>query len=68
MFLVDSKPRNTVIPTALTYTSSWNVFYNITNYGIDYGLIITQKNGQLINHATWEAIPITSLSPVYRAQ
>ena len=60
VFLVDSKHRNTVIPTTSTYTSSRNVLHDITNNGIDYGLIIAQKNGRLIDHATWEVIPITS--------
>ena len=57
MFSVDSKRRNTVIPTASTYTSSRKVFHNITNNGIDYGSIITRKNGQLIDHATWRRFP-----------
>ena len=53
MFLVDSKRLKTVIPTTLTYTSSQNVFHDITNNGIDYGSIIAPKNGRLIDHATW---------------
>ena len=54
--LVDSKCRNIIIPTASTYTSSGHVFHDTTNNGIDNGLIITQKNGRLINHATWRQL------------
>ena len=45
MFLVDSKCLNTVIPTASKHNSSLNVFHDITNNGLDYGLIIAGKNG-----------------------
>ena len=48
MFLVDSKCWNTVIPTALAYTSSQNVFHDTAINTIDYGWIIARKNGRLI--------------------
>ena len=57
MFFVDSKRQITVIPTALTYTSSRNVFHDTTNNGIDYGSIIARKNGRLIDYATWRRFP-----------
>ena len=57
MFWVDSKRRNTVIPTALTYTSSQNMFHDITNNGNDYGSIIARKINRPCN---LEAIPITN--------
>ena len=57
LFSVDSKCRNTVILTTLTYTSTRTLFHDIANRGIDYGSIIARKNGQLIDHATRRRFP-----------
>ena len=54
---VDSKYRNTIISTTSKYTSSLNMFHDITNNGIDSGSIISRKNGGLIDHGNWRRFP-----------
>ena len=54
MLLVASKCRNTVILTVLTNTSSRKVFHDYIalqwSKKVDYGSIIGQKNGRIIDH------------------
>ena len=56
MFLVGFKCP---IFTALTYTSSRNVFHDITNNEIDYGLINSREKWMINRPCKVEAIPIT---------
>ena len=58
-FSLDSKCRNTVTPTASTYTSSRNLFHDIANNGIDYGSIIAREKWTINRPCNLEVIPIT---------